>query len=1058
MAADPQAVPGDMAALPTKATCPGCHAELDSTRLGGLCPSCFFAAAEDPVSGERKASETLQLPNLTLGPELARGGMGIIYAAEQVNPPRPVAVKILLPQWAEHAAIGERFRREARAMAALEHPAILPIYTVGETDGLPWFTMKLAKGGSLADRARTYRGDWKKSAALVARIARALAFAHERGVLHRDVKPGNLVFDANGEAYLADFGLAKHHDAPREQAILTLDAEVLGTPSYLAPELAGGRSRAATIASDIYSLGAVLYELLAGERPHKDNHLPTLLRRVADEAPYALATFLPRPPGDLAAICEKAMSREPEHRFVTARAMAEDLERFLRGEPVRARQAGAKELLWRWCRRHPAVAGLLGTVAVLLITLAVGSVIAALKISRAEKDAVMAREHAEANLRKSRLAEAEGARQGRLIRFREHALQLVAAAAHPAETEGFRAERRSEAIAALAFPALSQYALPDSPARGQTLAAMSDGIGHLAWHDSRRGAWVVTLAATGAVISQAEKSGRPVRVSTDGRWLAAAKPGAGWQLWSLEKKTAELRGEYPGYFEDFAASGTAFAFYHNSRRDRVLGEARSLPGNESLMQLEFPNVALKMRFSPDGSLCAVAPSSYVNNSPFPYTVRLHETRGGKVARELSAGLANCIWCMAWSDDGRMLAASERGGATLVWDTRTGNARHVFRGMGTSLWQLAFSPDGRQLAAISDDRLLTIFDMAGGSPIARGSAWLAEGTPAFTWSRVDPELFGPVSVDGANTLIRVHPGAFSSFRMEDSHGRAKGLREAPSGAALIVGDSRHARWCDAPSGRTKQTFAIGFWAAFAVSPDQRWLYGLGEPGLFRWALRPDGVDESSRAVLQAPAGYGALSLDRSGRRLAMATRDGVQLVSEPTGASPAKQPFVFPQARAVSISSDGQWLAACGEKGIAVWDITTGANVFTESGAASAIAFDPSDRFLIVAREQYAAYETASWQMAHQFESRPLLAEETCIVFTADGRWMATAHAHGRVALWAMDDWQMIAGLESPHAFPISQLAFGENGARLHCATLSGVVCTWNLEQLAEELAQRGLGW
>jgi serine/threonine-protein kinase len=177
----------------------------------------------------------------------------------------------------------QSFRREAQTIAGLDHPAILPVYEVGENYGLPWFSMKLATGGSLAEQVADYRGQWRRIAQLVATLAEALDFAHRRGVLHRDIKPGNVLFDSEGRAYLGDFGLAT--ELERLDSHQTMHADVLGTPHYLSPEVAGGKMGKATTASDVYGLGAVLYELLSGQPPHSAKSLPALLRQIVESPP-----------------------------------------------------------------------------------------------------------------------------------------------------------------------------------------------------------------------------------------------------------------------------------------------------------------------------------------------------------------------------------------------------------------------------------------------------------------------------------------------------------------------------------------------------------------------------------------------------------------------------------------------------------------------------------------------------------------------------------------------------------------------------------------------------
>src|SRR5687767_4296220 len=214
--------------------------------------------------------------------EIARGGMGIVYRARQLDPPRTVALKMLLPHQLGSAEMAERFRIEVSTLTLLEHPAILPVYQVGEHERLPFFTMKLATGGTLAQRKHEYAGDWHAVAELMATLAEAVQFAHERGVLHRDLKPGNILFDEQGRAYVSDFGLAKLVSA---ESNLTRSMDFLGTPNYVAPEVATRSAQQATTASDIYSLGAILYELLAGRPPFAAEGIPALLKKIAEEPP-----------------------------------------------------------------------------------------------------------------------------------------------------------------------------------------------------------------------------------------------------------------------------------------------------------------------------------------------------------------------------------------------------------------------------------------------------------------------------------------------------------------------------------------------------------------------------------------------------------------------------------------------------------------------------------------------------------------------------------------------------------------------------------------------------
>jgi serine/threonine protein kinase len=230
----------------------------------------------------------------------------VVYRARQASPDREVALKVLLPRFAEDAEMLARFQIEARAMAALDHPGILPVYEVGACGGAPYFSMKFVAGGSLADRLKAGPMDPRAAAALLASLAEAVHFAHQHGVLHRDLKPGNFLFDGDGRAYVSDFGLAK---LPMESGGgLTRTGSFFGTPQYMPPEVAGGSAAESTVAGDVYALGAVLYECLTGAPPHASHrNVASLLRAIVDEPVIPPQVKMPGLPRDLAVVCQKAL-------------------------------------------------------------------------------------------------------------------------------------------------------------------------------------------------------------------------------------------------------------------------------------------------------------------------------------------------------------------------------------------------------------------------------------------------------------------------------------------------------------------------------------------------------------------------------------------------------------------------------------------------------------------------------------------------------------------------------------------------------------------------------
>ena len=325
--------------------------------------------------------------------ELARGGMGVVYRARQFSPEREVALKMLLPLDEHRADIRERFRVEVRALAEMDHPGILPLYQVGDADGRPWFTMKLASGGTLATRLRRRKPfDPRTAAGLMATMCDAVFHAHSHGVLHRDIKPANILFDERGDAFLADFGLAKLLDSTTN---VTRSLAVMGTPCYMAPEVASRGAKEATTASDIYGLGAVLYELLAGRPPFLVEGMAALVKKIIEDEPDRPSTIVQGVPRDLELVCLACLAKDPRRRYATARDAADDLRRWLRGEPVAARRAGTGARLWAWARRRPALATVSGALAATVAVAAVWLAVAHIQLSRALADARESRARAD---------------------------------------------------------------------------------------------------------------------------------------------------------------------------------------------------------------------------------------------------------------------------------------------------------------------------------------------------------------------------------------------------------------------------------------------------------------------------------------------------------------------------------------------------------------------------------------------------------------------------------------------------------------------------------------
>src|SRR5256885_5983614 len=364
--------------------CRKCGAKIFSDAPEGLCTGCVLEAAvlgldEDYDSAKKdnanaapgkektaRAAELLgELGDYELLEEVGRGGQGVVFRARQKGLNRTVALKVIsLGQWASKAHL-KRFRWEAEAAAGLNHPGIVPIYEVGERDGSCYFSMQFVEGGQLDEVGRRTPFSIRQAAELIAKIARTIHYAHEHGILHRDIKPGNILLDGKGEPHLTDFGLARLVET---ESTMTRTLDVLGTPSYMAPEQAMGNNAAVSSVTDVYGLGAVLYQLLTGQPPFAGGATYETIKLLLDTEPRQPRLLNPKIDRDLSTICLKCLEKDPKRRYSSALALAEDLERWLRHEPIQARRTGIFTRGRKWVRRNPTSALLAASLVALVAT------------------------------------------------------------------------------------------------------------------------------------------------------------------------------------------------------------------------------------------------------------------------------------------------------------------------------------------------------------------------------------------------------------------------------------------------------------------------------------------------------------------------------------------------------------------------------------------------------------------------------------------------------------------------------------------------------------------
>jgi serine/threonine protein kinase/WD40 repeat protein len=1124
------------------------HPQL-AEQIRELFPALLEMEAVRPAAAEPARTETPpeRLGDYRILRLIGRGGMGVVYEAVQESLGRHVALKVLPPQAAADPGYLERFRREARAAARLHHSNIVPVFGVGEHEGVHYYAMQYIAGQGLdavLDEVRRLRREgeapagppptgplltsaaadllsgqgagapqtivqdtplaagpatapgmadgsiaaltassaqpyYRSVARLGLQVAEALTYAHQHGLVHRDVKPANLLLDAAGQVWVTDFGLAYQCGAQAgEGARLTGTGDVLGTLRYLAPERINGVSDAR---GDVYALGLTLYELLTLRPGFEQVDRVELLYAIARQSPPRPRQIEPRIPRDLETIVLKATEKDPAERFASAADLAEELRRFLADETLRIRRTGPLERLRRWRRRNPVVASLSLAVALLLGVALVGLVVALLV--SAERDRALA------NLERAERAEAKARQAEREVKVREHLARAAALRRSGQVGQRFRSldeltralrldpsaelrrEIRDEAVAALVLPDVEVACEGEGSPAGPMGLSFDVNLQRFARLDGQGVMTVGRLTATGeeAVVRLPCPGTPPFRalwMSQDGRSVLVGHGPRGiglgvlFTVWKLDWQRADLAPTV--LFTGAAPPGfSALAFRPDGRQVAVASAGKvvciyDLETGRLTRQLPLAVASSSLAFHPGGDTLAVAGG--------PDVILFDVATGGERRRLRHEGKITDVSSVAWHPDGRRLAAAANDLKIHIWDAEAaGEVMPPWTGHTNTGIQIAFNHAGDRLVSLDWDRQTRLWDATAGRVLLTMS-----GDFGVQFSQ-DDTLLGPQRSGHKVRLWRLAAGReLRVLHPAATEGPEFVYSPVPhaEGRVLAAISQHGLSFFDLDSGEELASVRLpqaGSSYLRGFNSRSGWVMTSSQHGTLLWPAQPD-RDQPHLLRVGPPrqlalVGQNAAGASPDGAVVALANGDSALVLHQDR---PRRRLLLQPQhdVRWSAVSPDKRWVVTCSyyadpHASVQIWNAQTGAHVHNLPLDATSWAwFSPDSRWLATATrsQECRLWEVETWREVRRYG-------EAMIAFSSDRRTLALNDVPGQVRLVETGTDREVARLTGPEPLWYDPACFSPDGTRLIAVSRDRRgIYVWDLRSIRRQLREMGLDW